>query len=48
MTEHTAKNLRRVMANLGLTIEQVVARSKLNLRTIKSILDGSHRPMHGP
>jgi len=43
MTEHTGKNLRRVMANLGLTTEQVVARSGLDPRTIKGILDGSHR-----
>jgi transcriptional regulator with XRE-family HTH domain len=32
------------MANLGLTIQQVVRRSGLDLRTIKAILDGSHRP----
>jgi transcriptional regulator with XRE-family HTH domain len=44
MTEHTGKNLRRVMANLNLTIEQVVERSGLDLRTVKAILDGSHRP----
>ncbi len=44
MTEHTGKNLRRVMANLGVTIEEVVQRTGLDVRTVKGILDGSHRP----
>lgn len=39
-----AANLRRLMARLGLTAEEVARRSTLNLRTVQGILAGSHSP----
>lgn len=39
-----ATNLRRLMARQGLTLDDVVARSGLDERTIKGILGGVHRP----
>ena len=44
MSEYSGENLRRLMTRMGLTIEQVAARSRLDLRTVKGILDGSSRP----
>jgi transcriptional regulator with XRE-family HTH domain len=44
MVDYSGDNLRRLMTRMGLTIEQVVARSGLDVRTIKGILDGSNRP----
>ena len=44
MPNYCGDNLRRLMARLGLTIRQVAARSGLDHRTIKGILDGTHRP----
>jgi len=44
MGDHSGENLRRLMTRMGLTIQQVAARSRLDLRTVKGILDGSNRP----
>lgn len=44
MADQTAENLRRLMATLGLTLDQVVQRTGLDRRTIQGILDGSNRP----
>jgi len=44
MADYTGDNLRRVMAQLGLTIEQVVKKTGLDKRTVKGILDGSNKP----
>jgi transcriptional regulator with XRE-family HTH domain len=43
MADYIGDNLRRLMAKLGLTIEQVVAKSGLDKRTIQGILGGSHK-----
>lgn len=43
MTDY-ATNLRRLMARQGLTLEDVVARSGLDERTVKGILGGVNRP----
>lgn len=43
MTDY-ATNLRRLMARQGLTLDDVVARSDLDERTIKGILAGVNRP----
>lgn len=43
MTDY-ATNLRRLMARQGLTLEDVVARSGLDERTVKGILAGVNRP----
>ena len=43
MAEYSA-NLRRLMARLGLTVEDVAQRSGLDVRTVKGILRGSHSP----
>ncbi|MHC4406075.1 MAG: helix-turn-helix domain-containing protein [Planctomycetota bacterium] len=40
----TRENLRRLMAKMGLTIEQVAEKSGLDRRTIKGILDGTNTP----
>jgi transcriptional regulator with XRE-family HTH domain len=40
----TGDNLRRLMAKFGLTIDQVAAKSGLDKRTVKGILDGTNRP----
>lgn len=37
-------NLRRLMSQLGLTINEVAERTKLDKRTIRGILEGSKRP----
>jgi len=37
-------NLRRIMSQLGLTINQVAERTKLDKRTIRGILEGTKRP----
>ena len=39
-------NVRRLMARLGLTVDDVVRRSRLNPRTVKGILSGSRRRPH--
>jgi transcriptional regulator with XRE-family HTH domain len=44
MVDHAGDNLRRLMSRLGLTVEQVAARSRLDQRTVRGILDGSNRP----
>ena len=44
MADYTGDNLRRVMAQLGLTIGQVVEKTGLDKRTVKGILDGSNKP----
>ena len=40
----TGDNLRRLMANLGFTVERVADKSGLDKRTIKGILDGTTTP----
>jgi len=37
-------NLRRIMSQLGLTINEVAVRTKLDKRTIRGILEGTKRP----
>jgi len=44
MLNHAPDNLRRLMAFGDLTVEQVVAATRLDRRTILGILDGSHKP----
>ena len=44
MAENTGENLRRIMARLGLSIGQVVQRTRLDRRTLKRILDGTNKP----
>jgi len=44
MGEHTGENLRRVMAEQGLSFKEVVRRTGLDRRTISGILDGRNRP----
>lgn len=41
-----ARNLRRLMARQGLTLDELARRSSLNLRTIKALLHTASRP-HG-
>jgi transcriptional regulator with XRE-family HTH domain len=41
-----ARNLRRLMARQGLTLDEVAERSGLNLRTVKALLRAESRP-HG-
>lgn len=43
MPSFTRDNLRRLMTQMGLTIDEVVSRSGLDLRTVKGILDGTKR-----
>jgi transcriptional regulator with XRE-family HTH domain len=47
-TRHTlgdcARNLRRLMARFGLTIDQVVAQSGLDQRTVVGVLRGASKP----
>jgi len=43
MPDHAGDNLRRLMTRLGVTIEQVAARARLDRRTVKGILDGTNR-----
>jgi len=40
----TGDNLRRLMADLALTTEQVAEKSGVDKRTVKGILDGTKRP----
>ena len=44
MSEHTGENLRRIMAEQGLSLGQVVMQTGLDRRTIAAILDGSNQP----
>lgn len=44
MARHEGENLRRLIANFGLTIEQVVARTGVDRRTIVGILEGTATP----
>ena len=44
MDEHTGENLRRLMAEQGLSLGQVVKKTGLDRRTVSAILDGSNRP----
>jgi len=44
MANYTRDNLRRLMTQLGLTIDQVVEKSGLDLRTVMGILDGTKTP----
>lgn len=44
MADFAGENLRRLMSQMGLTMDHVVARSGLDHRTVLGILDGSKRP----
>jgi transcriptional regulator with XRE-family HTH domain len=44
MSKREGENLRRLIANFGLTIEQVVARTGVDRRTILGILEGATTP----
>lgn len=44
MANYAAENLRRLMAREGLTLHDVVARSRLNKRTVKAVLHGRSKP----
>ena len=48
MSDHSGDNLRRLMTRLGMTIEDVATRSRLDERTVKSILDGASHPHARP
>jgi transcriptional regulator with XRE-family HTH domain len=47
MANYTGDNLRRLMTQLGLTIDRVVEKSGLDLRTVQGILDGTKTPHPG-
>jgi len=44
MDDQTGNNLRRVMANQGLSLQLVVDQTGLDRRTIQGVLDGSNKP----
>jgi transcriptional regulator with XRE-family HTH domain len=44
MADYAPENLRRLMSQMGLTIEQVIEKTGLDQRTVKGILDGRNRP----
>ncbi len=44
MANYTRDNLRRLMTQMALTIDQVVEKSGLDLRTVQGILDGTKTP----
>ncbi len=44
MANYAGDNLRRLMTQQGLTIDQVVEKSGLDMRTLKGILDGTKTP----
>ncbi len=44
MADHVGTNLRRLMTRLGLTIEDLAARARVDRRTIRALLAGEHRP----
>jgi transcriptional regulator with XRE-family HTH domain len=44
MTHYVQENLRRLITQLGWTIDQVAEKSGLDLRTIRGILEGTNRP----
>jgi len=44
MADYTRDNLLRLMAGAGLSAEQVAQRSGLDRRTVRAILQGTHRP----
>ncbi len=44
MPDHSGDNLRRLMTRLDMTIDQVAARTRLDRRTIKGVLEGAARP----
>ena len=44
MGEHTGENLRRIMVEQGLALNQVVNMTGLDRRTVSAILDGSNHP----
>ncbi len=47
MANYAGDNLRRLMTQQGLTIEQVVEKSGLDMRTLKGILEGTKTPHPG-
>jgi transcriptional regulator with XRE-family HTH domain len=44
MTQHVRENLRRLLTQLGWTIDEVAQRSGLDRRTVRGILEGTLRP----
>jgi transcriptional regulator with XRE-family HTH domain len=44
MTDYTQENLLRLMAAAGLSVEQVTEKTGVDKRTIRAILNASHRP----
>ena len=44
MADHTGENLRRLVATLGLTVDQVAVKTQLDRRTIKAMIDARHKP----
>jgi transcriptional regulator with XRE-family HTH domain len=44
MTQHVRENLRRLLTQLGWTIEEVAQKTGLDQRTIRGILEGTNRP----
>ena len=44
MFEHAGANLSRLLASLGLSIEEVAARTGVSDRTIRGVLHGTHTP----
>lgn len=44
MADHASDNLRRLMTRLGLTIDDVAGRTRVDRRTVKGMLDGAARP----
>jgi transcriptional regulator with XRE-family HTH domain len=44
MAECAPENLRRLMSQRGLTIDEVAQMSGLDQRTVKAVLDGTNRP----
>jgi transcriptional regulator with XRE-family HTH domain len=44
MVENTQRNLARLLAAAGLSSEQAAEKTRLDKRTIRAILNGTHRP----
>ena len=44
MTQHVRENLRRLLAQMGWTIEEMARKTGLDRRTIRGILEGTNRP----
>ena len=44
MSDHIPENLRRIMADRGLSVREAALRTGLDARTLRGILRGTHRP----